>query len=320
MAFPTIPTVANGRVLQAQGASGTTHTFPNLSSLTKNSGDRLMAIILLYDGNSTDAEFSAWGAGFGEIEDESTTTTLAIGVAEKVSDGTETGTFTVTSSGAARSAMFLISIPGAHPSTPSECAGYATGTNAAINPGSVTASWGSADNLFIAVGGTGEDASAGSYTRITAAPTNYGDLATCPDTADVIGSIDGALAFRQLAASNDDPGTFTNDTSNTRWAGLTIVVRPDPNVSVALSTPSTLITVSPGSVDNETAKAITGEVATFATGTVTAQPEIALAGIELTSSHGTIIGVPPGEIAISGEAITSAPGTAIPGISKALRT
>lgn len=236
MVAPTIPTVAAGRILQSQNVSGTTHTFPTLSSLTKNVGDLLIAIVFLYDGNSSNAEFSAWGGGFTEFGDFATTTTLSIGCAYKFSTGSETGTFTVTSSGAARSACILMSIFGAHPITIPEAGGYATGTNAAANPGSFNPTgWDVEDTLFIACAGTGRTSTTGSYTRITAAPTSYTDLFTSPDTANILNSIDGAVAFRQLAAASADPGTFTNDTSNTRWAGLTIAVRPAPPQSGSIT-------------------------------------------------------------------------------------
>jgi hypothetical protein len=82
MAFPTIPTVGAGRALVAVQANTTAaRTFPSLSSLTKNAGDRLIAICVAYQtGTGTDAAFSSWGGGFTEVADRATTTTMAIGV------------------------------------------------------------------------------------------------------------------------------------------------------------------------------------------------------------------------------------------------
>jgi hypothetical protein len=199
-----------------------------LSSLTKSAGDLLIALAILYDGNSTNAEFSAWGGSFTEFGDFATTTTLSIGAAYKFSTGSETGTFTVTTSGAARCAMFIMSISGAHASAPPEAGGYATGTNAAANPGSLTPSWGALETLWIAVAGTGEDSTAGTFTAVSAAPANYSGLGTAGLSDDVVGSVAAGVAFRQLNAASEDPGTFTNDTSNTRWGAATIAVRPAP--------------------------------------------------------------------------------------------
>lgn len=231
MAFPTIPTVAGGRVLYTLNtAGGSPKTFPNLSSLTKNAGDLLIAIIIEYDGNSTDAEFSSWGGGFTEFGDRAGTTTMAIGCAYKWSTGSETGTFTVATAdtSANDSVLILISIPGAHDSIPPEASPMATSTAAppAVASPFNPSGWGTEDTLWIAVGGSGETSTAGSYTGITGAPTNYTDYTDSGITADVIGGVEAALAFRQLNAASEAPGAWTGDTSNARGAALVIAVPP----------------------------------------------------------------------------------------------
>jgi len=51
--FPTIPTVAATRVVTGVQANTTaTRTFPNLSGLTKNSGDLLIAIVVGYQSSA----------------------------------------------------------------------------------------------------------------------------------------------------------------------------------------------------------------------------------------------------------------------------
>jgi hypothetical protein len=231
MAFPTIPTVGAGRVLwQLATNPAGTHTSPNLSSLTKNAGDLLIAICIIYDGNSTNAEFSAWGGGFAEFGDFAGTATMGIGLAYKWSTGSETGTFTVTSAdtSANDSAFALLSIPGAHASTPPEAGGFATGTSTAANAGSFGPSWGAEDNLFIVVGGSGENSTSGTYTGIASAPANYGDYAQSGISADAVGGVEGAVAFRQLNAASDNPANFSCDTSNARSSACVAVVRPAP--------------------------------------------------------------------------------------------
>jgi len=230
MTFPTIPTVAASRVLSvlATAPSGT-HTSPNLSSLTKNSGDLLIAIVIIYDGNSTNAEFSAWGGSFTEFVDQATTVTMGIGAAYKWSTGSESGTFTVTSADASTndSAFFLLSIPGAHATTPPEGGTIANGTAAAADPGSLDpAGWDTEDTLWIAVAGSGETSTTGSYTGIASAPANFTDYADSGISADVVGGVEGAVAFRQLTASSLDVGTFSVDLSNARNSALVIAVRP----------------------------------------------------------------------------------------------
>ena len=234
MAFPTIPTVAAGRVLStlATNPAGT-HTSPDLGSLTKNAGDLLIAIVIIYDGNSTNAEFSSWGGGFTEFADQAGAATMGIGCAYKWSDGTETGTFTVTSADASAndSAFFLLSIPGAHATTPPEAGTMATGTTTAADPGSFNpGAWDVEDTLWIAVAGCGETGTGGTFTGTASAPANYSDYADSGISADVVGGIEGAVAFRQLAAAAEDVGTFSVDVSNARNAALVIAVRPAPEV------------------------------------------------------------------------------------------
>ena len=236
MAFPTIPTVAGGRVLSvlATAPSGT-HTSPNLSSLTKNSGDLLIAIVIIYDGNSTNAEFSAWGGSFTEFVDQATTATMGIGCAYKWSTGSESGTFTVTTADASTndSAFFLLSIPGAHAVTPPEGGTIVNGTTAAADPASFNpAGWDAEDTLWIAVGGSGETSTTGSFTGVASAPANYSDYAQSGISADVVGGVEGAVAFRQLNAASTDVGVFSVDLSNARNSALVLAVRPRNDISV----------------------------------------------------------------------------------------
>jgi len=160
---------------------------------------------------------------------------MGIGVAYKRSDGTETGTFTVTTADTSNndSAFILLSIPGAHLTTAPEAGSFATGTGAA-NPASFDPSWGTEDTLWIAVAGSGETSTTGSYTGLTSAPTNFGDYFNTGISADAVGGVEGAVAFRQQNAATQDVGAFTGDTSNARDAALVIAIRPDLTQSVTL--------------------------------------------------------------------------------------
>ena len=231
MTFPTIPTVAAGRVLFAnQADTSGTRTFPDLSGLTKNSGDLLIAIVVTYQ-SSTNPQFSGWGGGFTEWADNGTSSTLGIGCAYKWSDGTETGTFTVTQAVtiAGHASMCLLSIPGAHASTPPECGTIANGTSAAADPGSFNpAGWGAEDTLWIALAASGMTSGTGSWTATgTTAPASYGNRADSNTTDNsTIGQTEIAVAFRELNASAEDVGTAGVDTSNARNSALVIAVRP----------------------------------------------------------------------------------------------
>jgi hypothetical protein len=230
MAFPTIPT--GGRVVTGvQADTSGTRTFPSLTGLTKNAGDLLIAIAAGYQqaGVSAGNQWSAWGASFTEFVDTASISQSTFGCAYKWSDGTETGTFTVTqlATVTGHAAFILLSIPGAHDSTIPEGGSYASGTGAAANPASFNpAGWGTEDTLWIAVGVNGETATTGSFTGITAAPTNYADYAETGISADVVGGVELAVGFRQLNAASEDVGTFSLDISNARNAAIVIGVRP----------------------------------------------------------------------------------------------
>jgi hypothetical protein len=235
MAFPTVPTSGNGRLLSTvQQNTTATRTFPDLSSLTKTSGDLLIAIIVAYQTTATsNAAFGTWGGSFTEFVDQSTSTTMAIGAAYKFSTGSETGTFTVTQAAtvSGEAAMFLLAVTGNHASTPPEATAIANGTAAAADPAALSPSWGADDTLWIAVAGNGETNTAGAWDGLTTAPTNYSNTALAASGTDVVGSTDGGVAFRQNNTASEDVGTWTQDLSNARNSALTIAVRPPPSLT-----------------------------------------------------------------------------------------
>lgn len=235
MAFPTIPTVAAGRVLTLNQLNTTaTRTFPALSGLTKNAGDLLIAIIVAYQTSTgTNAAFSGWSGGFTEFHDSATSTTLAIGMAYKWSDGTETAAPTVTQAGTITgdASMILLSIPGAHTTTPPEAGSRASGTTAGADPASFDpAGWASEDTLWISVIGNGMTNASGSWTGTDAtAPTNFTNRVdtNAADTS-TIGDVEAAVSFRQQNASAQDVAAAPGDLSNARNAAVVIAVRPLP--------------------------------------------------------------------------------------------
>lgn len=242
MSFPTIPTVGAGRVLSSVQANTTaTRTFPDLSGLTKNPGDLLLAIIVGFQSNTTaNAVWSGWTGGFSECVDLSTATSQPIGAAWKISDGTETGTISVTQAAIIQghAAMFLLSIPMASPVAP-EGGGYASNAGGGTaDPASFDPSFGVEDLLWIAVGASGEANTTGSYTGIASGPANFSDYVDSGMSADAAGAVESALAFRQLNAGSLDVGTFSVDTSNARNAVAVIAVRGSIVVSAGIATVS----------------------------------------------------------------------------------
>ena len=233
MTFPAIPLAADGRVLtNVQANTTATRTFPSLTGLTKNSGDLLIAICVAYQTSTgTNAAFSGWTGSFNEFHDSATSTTMAIGMAYKWSTGSETGTIAVTQAGTitGSAAMILLSIPGAHASTPPEAGGRASGTGAS-NPTSLDPSgWGTEDTLWMVVRGSGETGTGGTFTGLGNPDSNYGSSAQTGISNDAVGGVEAGVAFRQLNASSVDPGAGTADTSNARDAAVVVAVRPAPD-------------------------------------------------------------------------------------------
>jgi len=289
VAFPTIPTTAASRVLTTnQTDSSATRTFPSLSSLTKNSGDLLIAIIAAAQSDAdSGAKLSAWGGSFTEFFDQCGAGVL-LGAAYKWSGGSETGTFTVTQAAtiAGHASMTLLSIPGAHASTPPEAGTLATGSNTAANPASFNPSgWDAEDTLWIAVAGIMEFATGGSFTGLASAPANYGNYADTGISADVLGGTEGAVAFRQLNAASEDVAGVGLDTSNARNAAVVIAVRPvaaqtfNQTVTASNVTTSASVVKSVGKIATAssvtTAATLARSVGKIASGTVTTSASIA---------------------------------------------
>lgn len=208
-AWATFPVVA-GTLGSSRITQSTTDTVDLPASIA--SGDLVM-IFHFTEGNSTRTVPSPWV----EIFDSNSTGADGLTVAYLIASGGETSVV-VTKTVTERFSAIAARITGWHGTTAPEISSSATGSSTTPDPDSVTASWGSDDNLFIAMEATDND----SFTP-TAWPTNYTDnQITGPNAASSSG---GAIATRNLAASNDNPGTFTITASDT-WIAATAVVRP----------------------------------------------------------------------------------------------
>jgi len=187
----------------------------------------------------TDGSFDeSWPGSWVEIKDSACDSDrCSASIAYLIASGGETSV-NVTKGGGERFTAITIRISAAswHGTTPPEVSTGATGDSANPDPDSVTASWGSDDNLFIAA--MAWDDSDGGDT-VDAYPTNYTSNQTVSD--DLLSAGRGAIATRELTASNDDPGTFTTSAAEEWWAG-TVVVRPaagnnTPTISSVTDTP-----------------------------------------------------------------------------------
>lgn len=207
MTFPAVTSVTNS------GAASFTTTPPVAMPATVDAGD-LLLVHLSSGVNSAGAAPSGWtsiGASGGNP-----------GVYYKIASGSEDGTTVNFNQGNGWWAAQCFRITGWHGSSAPEISTLASGVSNAPNALSVTPSWGSDDNLFIALVsiwhafGTDRTLSGypGSYTSTT--PSDPGGFG---------GQVLAGSGWRQLAASSDDPSAFALSGS-IDWAAATIVVRP----------------------------------------------------------------------------------------------
>lgn len=203
--FPQVEATAT-----SGNASTTTHTVNLPTGIT--SGELLVMVIRCGLTNITFTVPTGWTALVGELDALGTSL-----VCYRTADGGEGSTVSVTTSGTRTSAAITMRISGW---SAIEGAGLSN-SGTAGDPASLSPTWGSDDTLWIAV------VTNRTTVVISAAPTNYSGLVTAystttGDTSTVEAS--AAVAFRELAASSEDPGAFTGTFSGSHVD--TIAIQP----------------------------------------------------------------------------------------------
>lgn len=214
----TAPVVA-GSALSGDSTNVTAHVVDLPASIA--AGDLVIVYVALDSGALSATIPSPWV----EIKDEAGTGFVAY-VAYLIASGGETSV-TVTSAAAEHGNHIALRITGWHGTTPPEITTAVTGSSTTPDPPSITASWGSADNLFIAVLFSDQGTGSAPF-PVTAWPTNYGNdhIENAVDTSAAV----VAVATRALTGATDDPGTFTM-TSTETWSAYSMVVRPGAGAS-----------------------------------------------------------------------------------------
>lgn len=211
-AFPVVESVATSNTGNATHAT----TMP----ATVNAGDLLIALSCMENGASAQNTVTDWTRPIYEASGSSGGG--AFGLYYKVAVGDEDGTsvsFTTTQS--RETSIILYRISGWYGSDTNGLSTSSSTPTATSDPPSVTASWGSDDNLFITFHCAFDDDA-----NATAAPTNYSNLQNQISGGGVGLSASAASAERQLAASSDDPGVFTLDAAPGVYYTGTMVIRP----------------------------------------------------------------------------------------------
>lgn len=210
MAFPQI----RDSITSLNNGNTTSHTLELPVSVV--AGDLIIAIIAT-DGDNT----FGWpdeGTTWHQIFELSSGKVAALGAAWKIAVGGEGGTsITVTSTSDEISSClsYSISAHGSDVNVPEGSTG-ATGDSANANPDSYTATWGSDDNLWIAMCGVN-----GNSAGVSVYP--YADNNVTTGNSNNQGCSIGVCSD-EIATDVEDPGTFTNLDDD--WVAGTIVVSP----------------------------------------------------------------------------------------------
>lgn len=192
---------------QGTSATGTSHT---LTLPNGNAND----LIIVWVGGSNATSTVTWGSGWTELFD-ATAGVAFISAGYLIDDNSTDGTLTVTTS--ATTPLHYICYRITDYSGVPEAGVAASGTSANPNPPSLTASWGSAANLWI----VGEVAP---FT-VSSYPANY---------TDGIFQAQLGTAQRERTTATEDPSAYTLANSQ-YWFANTIVIAPAFEVAVSVT-------------------------------------------------------------------------------------
>lgn len=219
----TAPAVQDADAKTGTGAGATSYTLTYPTNLV--AGD-LILIRAAFGGTVTPS-----ATGFTVIINTSSAVVMA-----RTSDGTETGTFTLSIGGTARNAAWRVDrVTGWYGGTLN--AGTTSNTSDGIeattsvqtstttpDPPAVTPAWGSADDLILLMVSGGQ-----SGIVVSAYPANYTNGAS--DTTNTL----FATARRSITGTTENPGTFTLDTATNATTGRTTTVALRPATAVTLA-------------------------------------------------------------------------------------
>lgn len=218
MAFPQIRSEGSW----ANGAGDTTHDI--LIPATVVAGDRI--VVGLIFGNGSGQATATWPGAWTSLGSQSITQ-MSSYVRYKVADGTEGGTtIAVTSDVATRSAAKVWVISGAGGI---ECTAPRLDTDANINPDGITATWGSADNLFLTL------FMLDGSQNLTAFSSGYTGTGSQADGTSCI----VAWQRKESAAASDTPGLATRSGANVSYS-YTLVVEPGASTLTDVDTDETV--------------------------------------------------------------------------------
>lgn len=224
MAYPQVRSSNSG-----SNSSGTSPQYVLPSPISEGDG---IVIITAVDGSAT---ITANPSGFTS-KLASDATAYQQYVFSKVADGTEGGTTVIGTLSAIESSVYAVLVFSGWSGNLADIVigTPVIGSGATVDPGSVTATWGADDNLFICA------AMGDLWDRIaTAFPTNYSSNQITQEHQDQFGGTQAiSLAAREYNSASDDPDSYTlTYTSGAVISAITMVVKPAAG-SPALTSPT----------------------------------------------------------------------------------
>jgi hypothetical protein len=221
--FPYIKDSANSQV----DSNSTSHTVALPSDVA--SGD-LLLIVFNYRNYTVPGVTLTTPSGWVLVDSSVTDNenSVSLYVFARIASGSEGSTVSVTSSANARSAHCSICIAGHDAAVSPSVSGILVSKAlndefpyGLPNPPSLTASWGSDKNLWVAVCGI----SLGGRTY-TAAPGDYAKTEFATNTSSLASRCSTAVAHRYLLSDSDDPSTF-NLGAEDYWKTMSLVIKPE---------------------------------------------------------------------------------------------
>lgn len=204
-----VPAAFRTTVIAADATTGHTVNLPGAVS-----GDDCV-VVVSFDGNPT---FSNITAGWTTLKDLASGSVVKLLILTRRMDGGEGATITFDTSTSERGVITAMRFTNVHATSAIEASTGASGSSTTPDPDSLTPSWGSADQLYLAP--TGND---GNVT-ISAYPTSFVPVQFVTNS-NANGTSLG-MAMRPVAASTVlDPGTYTLSGAED-WATATVASRP----------------------------------------------------------------------------------------------
>ncbi len=195
------------------GARATSHNISWPSGIS--SGELIVCLL----ATEVASETVTWPAGWTVFKTDSTNNPR-VELAWYEADGTESGTFTVTTATDSKKVAantYRISGAADPDTTPPECSSGATATSVNANPDSLTPAGGSKPYMWLAL------AAWWSSVTVTEEPSGYLNHLISHNTGG-FGDTMMTSAQQGIEASSEDPGTFTN--LSAQWKAFTVAIYP----------------------------------------------------------------------------------------------